>query len=311
MLLSMFRHSVCSIMLLILTASFALGAEMMSSNEIKQGYQKHAALAQLHRWYLYYEEPEYGIDNALDILTEDVYIKSGPGEVKGHDQYAGYVKQLPATWKNAHDVESSTIVINDDGTVSMTTDITYLNQGMLEAKAVRSADLTYTMMLKPSDSVLPKFSSIQIAQNGDGIANEYIPRYADNRLRSLVHYWLALIEDPFRDADPVKEILAKDFSLNFSSGSITSFDGFSKWLAGPASQVTASTHKVSNFNHRVLDDNLYGLVMDFDWNGILPDGTEMTAKTRHSWTVVDDPTERFARIQNVDVEILEPFAAKP
>ena len=311
MLLSMFRHSVCSIMLLILTASFALGAEMMSTNEIKQGYQKHAALAQLHRWYLYYEEPEYGIDNALDILTEDVYIKSGPGEVKGHDQYAGYVKQLPATWKNAHDVESSTIVINDDGTVSMTTDITYLNQGMLEAKAVRSADLTYTMMLKPSDSVLPKFSSIQIAQNGDGIANEYIPRYADNRLRSLVHYWLALIEDPFRDADPVKEILAKDFSLNFSSGSITSFDGFSKWLAGPASQVTASTHKVSNFNHRVLEDNLYGLVMDFDWNGILPDGTEMTAKTRHSWTVVDDPTERFARIQNVDVEILEPFAAKP
>ena len=50
--------------------------------------------------------------------------------------------------------------------------------------------------------------------------------------------------------------------------------------------------------------------MTFDWNGILPNATEMTAKTKHTWIVIDDPTERFARIKTMDVEVLEPFKPK-
>ncbi len=309
--ISLFRNVFFSIPLIFITASVAIGAEMMSTTEIKQGFQKNAALAQLHRWYIFYEEPQYGIDNALDILNEDIQIKSGLGEANGHDQYAERVKQLSTTWKNAHDVKSPKIVINDDGSVQLITDITYLNQGLLEDGSVRSAELTYTMSLVPSDTVLPKFTNIEIAQKSDGKVNEFIPRYAQNRLRSLVHYWLAIIEDPSRNAEPVKEIVAENFSLNFSSGAITDFKGFSEWLAGPGSQVTASTHKISNFNHRSIGDNLYDLTMDFDWNGILPNGTEMTAKTRHNWTVKDNTSERFARIQSVDVQILEPFTPKP
>lgn len=283
----------------------------MSISEIEQGYRQHAALSQLHRWYLLYEEPTYGIENALDILAEDIHVKSGLGEATGHGQYAERVNQLPVSWKNAHDVKSPTVVINDDGTMLLSTDITYLNQGLLEDGAVRSAELTYKMLLEPSESVLPKFTDIEISQNSEGTAEIYVPQYANNRLRSLVHYWLALIEDPKRDAEPVKEILANQFNLNFSSGAITDFAGFRNWLAGPASQVVASRHKISNFSHETLEENLYLVSMDFDWNGILPDDTGMTAKTRHVWTVVDNPTERFARIRNVEVEILEAFAPKP
>lgn len=291
--------------------NFRFGAEMIPTEEIKQGYKQHAALAQLHRWYLLYEEPEYGIENALDILTDDIRVKSGLGEAKGHEQYSERVKQLPTTWKNAHDVQTPSIIINDDGSIQLTTDITYLNKGLLEDGSVRSAELTYTMSLSPSDSVLPKFTDIEISQNSDGIADTFVPRYAQNRLWSLVHYWLAIIEDPARNADPVEEILTTNFSLNFSSGAITDIEGFREWLAGPGSQVTASTHRVSNFTYELLGENRYGVKMDFDWNGILPDSTEMTAKTRHSWTVVDNRTERFARIQSIDVEVLEPFTPKP
>ena len=283
----------------------------MSTTEIKNGYKQHAALAQLHRWYLLYEEPKYGIANALDILDKDIRVKSGLGEAKGHEQYAARVKQLPTTWKNAHDVKSTNVTINDDGSMLLTTDITYLNQGLLNDDAVRSAKLSYTMSLTSSDSVLPKFTDIEIEQNSEGTAEAFVPRYAQNRLRSVVHYWLALIEDPSRNAEPVKEILAENFSLNFSSGAITDFEGFSKWLAGPGSQISASTHKVSNFSFKPLGDDRYEVEMDFDWNGILPNGKEMTAKTHHNWTVVDDRTERFARIQKVDVKVLEPFAPKP
>lgn len=294
----------------LLTTTVASGAEMMSTNEIKQGYKQHAALAQLHRWYLLYEEPEYGIDNALDILSEDVYVKSGLGEARGHEQYAERVKQLPTTWKNAHEVKSVDVVVNDDGSLQLTTDITYQNQGMLENDAVRTAELSYTMSLTPGETVLPTFTHIAIAQNSDGLSDTFTPRYAENRLKSLVHYWLALIEDPARNAAPVEEILAEDFTLNFSSGAITDMEGFRQWLAGPASQVTASTHHVSNFSHEALDEDRYAVSMDFDWNGILPDNTEMTAKTRHLWIVLDNRSERFPRIQTVDVEVLEPFAPK-
>ena len=282
----------------------------MTTQDITDGYKKHAALAQLHRWYLMYEEPKYGIGNALDSLSEGISVKSGLGEAVGHEQYAERVKKLPTTWKNAHHVKSPVLTFNDDKSILLSTDITYQNQGLLENGVVRTAELTYTMSLTPSDTVLPKFTAIEIAQNSDGTTEEFVSRYAENRLSSLVHYWLALIEDPARNPEPVKEILADKFSLNFSSGAITDFDGFKEWLAGPGSQIKASTHVISNLSHKLTGDNEYTLTMDFDWAGILPNDTEMTAKTRHTWIVKDDVTERFARIQDVSVEVLEPFAPK-
>lgn len=288
----------------------AFGAENMSTEEIKNGFRKHAALTQLHRWYLLYEDSKYGIENQLDILDKDVTVNSGLGEAKGHEQYSERLKQIPTTWKNAHDVKSTDVKVGEDGSLSMIVNITYLNQGLLEGGGVRTADLTYTTTLKQSNTVLPKFTSIAIGQNSDGTTDTFVPQYGNNRILSLAHYWLALIEDPSRNPEPVKEILADGFSLNFSSGAITEFEGFKAWLAGPGSAITASTHKIGDFSQESIGDGEYKVSMTFDWNGILPDGNEMTAKTRHNWTVTDDPTERFARIKTVDVEVLEPFKPK-
>jgi len=82
--------------------SFA--SSYFTTEEIKQSYKKHAILTQLHRWYLIYEEPLYGIKNQLDILDEDIYIKSSLGEIKGHDAYKEGIKQFPQTWQNAHHI---------------------------------------------------------------------------------------------------------------------------------------------------------------------------------------------------------------
>ncbi|QBF32646.1 hypothetical protein [Thalassococcus sp. S3] len=290
-----------------LIANPAFGDEPMSIEKITVGYKTHAAMTQLHRWYLLYEEPRYGIENQLDILTEDVRITSGLGEAKGHAQYAERLQQIPTEWQNAHDVKSTDLQIAEDGTISLTANVTYLNKGALPDNSVRTADLTYTTRLVPSESALPKFSEIEIGQNSDGVAEKFIPEYGTNRMLSLVHYWLALIEDPARNPEPVREILAEDFSLNFSSGAITDFDGFKAWLAGPASAVKASTHEIGAFAQESTGENTYEVTMTFDWNGIAQDDTHLLAKTRHVWLVEDDPTERFARIKTVDVEMLEPF----
>lgn len=288
------------------TATTAL-ADDMTPTQIKNGYLEHGALAQYRRWYQVYERAEGGIENALDILAEDVVVTSGLGTAKGLEKYAQRVSQLPQSWQNAHQVRDVQVSINEDGSMALTADITYLNAGLLEDGGIRTADLTYTMALAPTESVLPKFTEITISQNSDGTADKFVDAYAENRLRSLVHYWLALIEDPSRNPEPVREILADGFALNFSSGAITDFAGFEAWLAGPGSQVAASTHVISEFSVMENADGTYGMTVDFDWAGILPDGKEMVAKTRHTWTVTNDVTERFARIKTLDVEVLEPL----
>ncbi|SFJ89443.1 hypothetical protein [Jannaschia pohangensis] len=283
------------------------GAAEMTPDEIRQGYRNHAAMAQYHRWYQVYERPEGGIANALDILTPDVTVTSGLGTANGHEEYAARVTQLPATWNNAHHVGSTEIVHSEDGAMTLTAQIVYQNLGMLPDGAARQADLTYAVELVPGEGVLPLLSSVVITQNGEPVSGEFRDAYAENRVLSLVHYWLALIEDPARDPEPVREILVDAFSLNFSSGAITDFNGFADWLAGPGSQIAASTHVISNFSVEETGDNTYAMTVDFDWSGILPDDSVMVARTRHSWAVVNDPTERFARIKAVDVEVLEPF----
>jgi hypothetical protein len=37
----------------------------------------------------------------------------------------------------------------------------------------------------------------------------------------------------------------------------------------------------------------------------------MVSKTRHRWTVVDAPKERFARITTLAVDVLEPIRPQP
>ncbi len=298
------RHAVTTALLSVVATQ---GMAEMTQEDIRDGFREHAAMAQFHRWYQYYERPAGGIANALDILTQDVTIVSGLGTANGHKDYAARVAQLPDTWQNAHHLKTVEIDHGDQGAMTLNATITYQNVGILPDGAVREADLSYSVDLVTGDAVLPKLSGVKIEQNSDSTGVDFKDAYADNRMRSLVHYWLTLIEDPSRDPEPVREILADEFSLNFSSGAITDFDGFKGWLAGPGSQVAASTHIISNFSAKDLGDETYSLTVDFDWYGILPDGTELVAKTRHNWTATNDVTARFARIKTVDVEVIEPF----
>jgi hypothetical protein len=294
----------------LLAGSVTQGLAEMTEDEIRQGFKEHAALAQYYRWYQFYERPEGGVANALDILTEDVTVTSGLGTANGHAEYEARVTQLPTSWKNAHHVKSTEITHNDDGTMRLSAEITYQNKGLLEDGSVREADLTYTVDLVPGEDVLPLLSEVTIAQNSESTVESFDDAYAENRVKSLVHYYLALIEDPARDPEPMRALFADGFSLNFSSGAITDFEGFAAWLAGPGSQVAASTHVIEKFSVEETDENTYAVSMEFDWFGLLPDGTELLARTKHDWTVENDVTERFARIKTVDVEVLEPFRPK-
>lgn len=289
----------------------ATEVKTMSPQAVREGYIRNATLAQLYRWYQIYENDAVPMDNSLDILSSDISVKSGLGQAKGHISYAERVEGLPKEWENAHKVKSTDIEIGDDGTISMTVDIIYENKGLLPNAQVRTAELTYLTRLAQTESLLPKFDSIEIKQNTDGTADDFTPLYAENRIKSLLHYWFAIIEDPRRDAAPAREIFADDFVLNFSSGAITDFAGFEAWLAGPASAIDASTHTITAFDYQIINENEYAMQADFEWQGIQANGTELVAKTRHKWIITDDPMNRFSKIKQVDVELIVPFQPKP
>ena len=285
------------------------GVHAMTPEEIRLGFKKHAAMAQFHRWYQLYENNAVPIENSLDILAAEVTVKSGLGEGKGHDVYKQRIAQLPKAWKNAHFPRNIQVTPKADGSTELTAEVTYFNEGM-KPGVVGSAELTYTTVLKGSETVLPRFSSIEIKQNSEGTTPNFKDAYPDNRVRSLLHYWLALIEDPARRLEPFKEILAEGYALNFSSGKISDAAAFEKWFRGSASSVTASTHVVQNLKVEALNASEFKMSAELDWEGILPTNAEMTARTRHVWLVVDNPKERFARIKTMDVEALRPFAPK-
>lgn len=285
--------------------------QVLPAEEVRMGYKKHAALAQYYRWYQLYENDESVIANALDILDSDITVKSSLGEAKGHDAYAKRVSGLPKAWDNSHRVQNVNVTPNADGTTDLVANINYHNKGMMPDGTIRSANLTYRTKLKQGEALLPKFTAIEIAQNSDGKVDSFVSSYSENRVRSLLHYWLALIETPKRDVEPFREIFADGFRLNFSTGVIDDFDKFKAWYAGPASAVAASSHAVTSFTVSDLGQNMFGVKVETDWNGILPNGTEMLGRTRLNWVVIDNPVDRFAKIKTVNVEMLVPFQPKP
>lgn len=282
----------------------AKGIDEMLNDDIQNGHIRHAALAQLHRWYQFYESPNATLENQLDILSDTISLKSGLGEAVGHAAYCERLKDLPDTWLNAHFVNNSVFRISPDGMIHMDVDLHYLNQGMLPDQAVRAAELSYKTVLSPSDTVLPKFTSIEISEKKDGIFDSFVPAYPENRLASLAHYWLALLENPEHDSEPFREILADGFSLNFASGALTDFEEFKEWLAGPVSQIPESTYDLSDLAHEQLDDNIYRFTASLDWRAVLADGRDVTSKTKHVWLIEDNPAERFARIKTMDASAI-------
>jgi hypothetical protein len=256
-----------------------------SSDDIAASCLEHAALAQLHRWYLGYEQANPSLANQLDILSEAVRVKSGLGEAQGHAAYAERLTQLPKSWQNAHFVHDTRFAIEPDGHFLLAAQVTYLNHGILADGGVRSAELTYTTRLcAVPGSVLPKFESLQIDQRSEGRADAFRSAYARNRLLSLLHYWLALVEHPSRNTAPLREILA--------TPSVDEGTRSAVWPDHPGA------YRVVDFS--LVDDgpDRYAMAFDLDRLGAGAGAEPAPARERHRWVVIDNPSERFARIHH-------------
>ena len=264
----------------------------------------HAAIVQYHRWYLFYErdfENKQRLENQLEILADDIKMKSAAGEMQGKANYPERLKVYKG-WKNAHHIQNITVNKLENGTINLEADIIY--QNLKSDGSNDSYPLHYSTFLKEvPGTLLPVFTEINIKPTGEIKDPTFKDAYPENRMLSLMHYWLLNMEQLDGNVAPFKEVLADDFKLNFSTNSkpIITIEQLEQWLNGTPKQLKESSHFPENFTVKVISENEYEVNVDFVWKGITKADQKLTATTTHQWIVKDNPNDRFAKIKEATI----------
>ncbi|MGB3467542.1 MAG: hypothetical protein WBA74_19810, partial [Cyclobacteriaceae bacterium] len=243
--------------------------------------------------------------NQMEILADDLYMKSATGEMKGKDNYPERLKVYEG-WQNAHHVENIKVTSTEENQLRLEADIRY--QNIRPDGEAAGYTIHYNTKLNRQGRGLPVFSTIEINPTGQ-ISDKFSDAYPVNRTKSLMYYWLASMENLDGEVAPFKELLANDFILNFSTANqITTLEGLKNWLNGMPMQLKESSHYPQDFEVRTIMENEYEVSVKFDWRGVTKDDKKMKALTKHNWYVIDNPDDRFAKIIKADVTQLEPLS---
>jgi hypothetical protein len=129
-----------------------------------------------------------------------------------------------------------------------------------------------------------------------------------HRLRSLTHHWLYLVDRNDGDATPFDDLIATTFDLDWSPTGIRTRAALSAWYRELSERVLKSSHTLARLQYEVRDRERYGVRLELHWYGftrVQPE-LELEGRTLHEWTVSDDPSDRFARIENAKTKVLLP-----
>jgi pimeloyl-ACP methyl ester carboxylesterase len=279
------------------------------ANMIKSTKNNHAALTQYYRWYQLYEGElsEVRINNQMNILSDDVLIKSAAGEMKGSANYPARLAVYKG-WKNAHHVQNVNVSELEDGKLNLEADIIYQNIQPSGEESIYS--LHYSTFLEKSEGeLLPLFTELNLVPTGKLEPKPFEAAYAENRVMSLLHYWLLNMEQLDGNVTPFEELLAPGFALDFSTaGMIESTEKLATWLLTVPTRLKLSSHYPQNFTVKAVGDNQYEMEVDLVWRGVTKDDQAVKATTHHKWLVDDDPNERFARIKTAKITQVDALA---
>ncbi len=296
----------------------------INARAIQNSYRGQAALAQFYRWFQFYDDDQILLQNQLAVLDENALFQTNIGRGEGRNAYVAKIENLPTEWKNSHFVRTVMVNYPNKNSVRLNADIVYMNDGALAQEAVHSSEVKFRVIFEDKSSssrssgpssdtplALPVMTKVEIAPGLGGITPTYRQSYSDNRLKSLLHYWLYLVENPQRDASQFEEILSDEFKLNFPSGRITSDEGLKEWLAGPASAAQAIHYRVRDFSYDTFDDGEYEIKVELDWYGLMAGGEQLTGRVSQNLLVRDDRSKPFAQIISIREDELVAGTLRP
>jgi hypothetical protein len=229
------------------------------------------------------------IDPARKKRLEESFIR--------HAALAELHRWCQARKPGAHGVRSHSLDVMPDGRVAVTAELDrYDVDGTVRIATVGfKAEMTL-------DGSLPRFARTEISSAEDGEGGAFDDPYLRNRLLSLVHYFTSLVENPARDPEPFREVLAEGFALHYVEPPISSLPMLDDWVTGRLASVVASNHVIHDVSFEPAGADEYIVTVVMESEALFPDGSGIISKNRQSWSVVDDVSERFARISEVRIE---------
>jgi len=119
---------------------------------------------------------------------------------------------------------------------------------------------------------------------------------------------LYLIDRNTGDAAPFDELLADRFELDWAPTVIRTRTEFSAWYRALSRRVLKSSHSLAGLECEAIGADRHEVRLELHWSGAtrLQPEEELEAKTLHVWTVTDDHSEHFARIERATIRLLAP-----
>lgn len=196
--------------------------------------------------------------------------------------------------------------VNEDGRFQFGDGVTVADAPLFEGSTL----IALPIQAPPSRSVTPdiiRASAGEHAQKAAAFAER--ADYRDNaetaRARALAHQWLATVESDKRSLQAALNVLTPEFIIDFPSGPLKTTDELEAWLSGPATSFEATRHVLHDVEVTPNADGTIAMGMEMEWDGLLPGGGRMSARTRHDWIIRNQDGE--FRIAQMTAQILEPF----
>lgn len=270
-------------------------ADIVPEQRLRESFRKHAALAQLHRLGQWAERPNGGIAGLLDVLHPDATIAIGDLSLKGRDEVA---RRASAPRRVANRLTSWQGSLVEGGV-----DLDVLVDHRADRGAIAA---TARARFDTGGELLPRLRRLDVSLRDAGLRDAasapLLDSFAENRARSTIHYFIALVEDPARDPEPFFELLAPGYSLHYTPEPVTDAAALRAWVAGALSSVVASEHVIHEVLCRETAPGTYVAEVAMKSQARFPDGSGAISRNKQRWTFVDDATERFARIGEIAIE---------
>lgn len=277
------------------TRVYINGSTEPSETDIENGHRVHGALAQLYRWFLYYDNDSATLPNQLDVLSADASFRTKNGEFSARENYVQRASSVPIAWDNAHFIREVRVDFADDNRIRLNADVIYMNRGALENDKVHSTYIKFDSLLIKDEPFLPLIEEISVKAMPGGMAENFRYAYQENRLRSIAHHWLALQESTERKASDFEDIFEDQFTVRVAENKMDDMTALETWLDGDDFPKGGFHQRVRSFSYEELLQNEYQIDLELDRYRMI-DGQITSEIVRQSLLVKDRPQERFPRL---------------
>lgn len=271
----------------------------VSKDVIRASYLEQAKLTQAHAW--------LGLGDVAQVSPERTSnLEAVSFEITRNG--IALPSGIPGSRENGREVVRGAVFANSwralahQDALSVSADIP---DAETETRFLR-AELVFKF--DPEPASVPLINAIEITTADPAPPPSSGADFQGSRLLSTNHRWHTLVEDPNRAPEPFKELLGERFKMEFGHGSVSSYEEFCDWIHGSASSVNASRHDLESFTWKPMRGDDYQAVFVLDWLGLNREDKVMTAKTKHTWTMTDDGSGSYPKIQHMNVEFLQAFA---